>query len=890
MIKKLAFGLFVVFFTGFSASTISAQVVINEVMNNPADACDGSCMPNTAEWTELINAGSAAVDISCYVLTDGDWSVTFPQGTVLQPGQIFTIGSVNSGIANLDINIATCNCTSSINPSDVGVFTNDEEQIVITNPTGQIIDGIYWGNGQFAETPSFTTDALLGCSSVTIQLSISNPLIQQVTTNIQNGESIYSVCDGSGILVAGNENPSPGQLNFTPQPIIANEIIQNEICPNTGSISINPVGTGPFAIEWLGALAGNTTNSANNLNTGDWSVQITDNGQCGLVDTFIFSVLDQTLNCPVIDSIQLNGNTNEILLCSEGGSTYITDNGGANGNMTAQPGQSYQSLEICSDSWQVNTQMTLNNWAFNSNGLSGDLFLVYAGPFSEIQQYLGNNPQTLLTSPAALNVVFNSLNSPFGADSTLLISDTCYTLITYHVPGFDPSPGFEATVSCVEPLSCLLDLSPIIVNDCDTVNQIYSIEFDVVLNNTVSGTYDVALSLDGVVVDTVSVVSGDLLAYTMTNLPVDTGANHVISAEVIGSLGCNTEELFTSVDCLIECNTQAGTGVTGPVSKLLCFGETQNWAVTGGVVTSENATNPGMAWAIYTDIPSIFSGNITADPNYAGLWPNSVSGIDGTYPFNLANNTSNGILMNIILTGDTGYTAPLHFYAAPVTLYSINDTLVYVPGGCSSIGDLVEITMVPGINYTLPVSSCLDGTVVYNPTQGDPAVNDNYFQLSGLTPNTVFSAPIGNLTNGADLTIGGLVNGDQFSFTLTDTLGCAITINGGPFVGDQTPSSPGVPEICQASDPVQLQASPAGGVWSGLGVDANGIFDPDVVGTFGSFTVTYTTSGDCGGSIDIVVPVLTNDNCVEGEVIGIGEPMIIACGGFLTDDGLQLAD
>ena len=895
MIKKISSVIALATFIFISGITTEAQVLINEVMNNPNNACDGSCMPNTAEWTELINTGVDPFDLSCYILTDGDWAVTFPQGTVIQPGAIFTIGSVNSGIANLDLDIATCGCTSG-NANDVGVFTNNNEQLVVANPQGMVIHGIYWGNGQFVQTPSITTSNLFGCGPVTVNLSIDDPMIQQITGNTQDGESIYALCDGSGVLVAGNENPSPGQFNFTAQPIVTNEIIQNEICPNTGSISVNPSGTGPFAFEWLGALAGNTSSSANNLNAGDWSVQITDNGQCGLVDTFMFGVLDQSGGCVLPDSSQLDGNSSIVLLCSEGGSAYISDNGGAAGNMTAAPGQTYQSLEICSDSWDVNAQMTLSNWNFNFNGLSGDLFVVYAGPFSQIEQYLGGNPATLLTSPVAQNIVFNSLNSPFGADSVLTMSDTCYTLITYHVPGFVPSPGFEATVTCVEPLSCLLDLSPIIVNDCDTVNQVYSIEFDVVLNNTVSGTYDVALSLDGMPMDTVSVISGEIFSYTMTGLTADAGANHVVFAEVIGSLGCNAEELFASVNCIIDCNTMAGTGITGPASRVLCFGQNQNWSATGTVVSSADVNdpnvdyNPGMAWAIYTDIPTIFSGNVTADPAYAGIWPASISGLDGTYPFNLMNNTANGGAMNNILTGNSGYTGPLHFYAAPVTLYDQITGTIYVPGACSSIGDLVEITMVPGINYVLPVSSCLDGTVTYNPTQGDPAVNDNYFQLSGLTPNTVFATPIGNLTNGADLTIGGLVNGDIFSFTLTDTLGCAITVNGGPFVGDQTPSSPGVPEICQSTDPVQLQAEPAGGVWSGLGVDANGIFDPDIVGTFGSFTVTYTTAGECGGSIDIVVPVLTNDNCVEGEVIGIGEPLIIACGGFLTDDGLQPSD
>ena len=904
MIKKISLGLSVAVFVFLSVLPSQSQVLINEVMNNPTSACDGSCMPSTAEWTELINSGAVPFDLSCYILTDGDWAVTFPQGTVIQPGSIFTIGSVNSGISNLNLDIATCGCTSG-NANDIGVFTNNNEQLVLANPQGEVIHGIYWGNGQFVQTPSFTTSDLFGCGAVTVNLSINDAMIQQITGNTQDGESIYAVCDGSGVLVSGNENPSPGQFNFTAQPIVTNEIIQNEICPNTGSITLNPSGTGPFAFEWLGELAGNTSNVANDLSDGDWSVQITDSGQCDLVNIFTFSVLDQSAGCTVPDTMMVSGISSTTISCSEGQSMVVTDNGGIDGIMFMPSFDSViQVLEVCSDSWDVNLSMNLENWNIlgNPNWPKDDVgaLLVYNGPYSEIEPIINYvDFLEFLSSPYSENIIFNSWEfSNQGLDSLLTNADTCYTLIAmYLINMFNPAnPGFEATITCIEPASCLLDLTPIIVNDCDTINQIYSVEFDIVLNNTVNQTYAVALSLDGVPMDTVSVTSGQMFSHIWSNLPVDTGANHIVSAEVIGSPGCNTEEPFTSLDCLIECNTLAGTGITGPASRVLCFGQNQNWSATGSVVTSANVNNPnvlyspGMAWAIYSDIPSIFSGNITADPNYAGIWPNSISGLDGTYPFNLANNTNNGSLMNSILTGGSGYTAPLHFYAAPVTMYSIEDTVVYVPGACSSIGDLVEITLVPGINYVLPVSSCLDGTVTYVPTQGNPNANVTYFEISGFAPATAFVSPLDSVINGGDLVVGGLVNGDNFSFVLTDNYGCAITVNGGPFVGDQTPSSPGVPEICQASDPVQLQAEPAGGVWSGLGVDANGIFDPDIVGTFGSFTVTYTTAGECGGSIDIVVPVLTNDNCVEGEVIGIGEPLIIACGGFLTDDGLQPSD
>jgi PKD repeat protein len=41
---------------------------------------------------------------------------------------------------------------------------------------------------------------------------------------------------------------------------------------------------------------------------------------------------------------------------------------------------------------------------------------------------------------------------------------------------------------------------------------------------------------------------------------------------------------------------------------------------------------------------------------------------------------------------------------------------------------------------------------------------------------------------------------------------------------------PNVPAICDASDPVALSAIPAGGRWSGVGVDSSGRFDPAVAG------------------------------------------------------------
>ncbi|MEN9393984.1 MAG: hypothetical protein RL362_205, partial [Bacteroidota bacterium] len=306
---------------GLMSISAHAQLVINEILINATNAnCDGSCMPNTGEWTELYNNSNSPINIGCYVLTDGDWSATIPPGTILQPYEIYTIGSVNSQIPNLDLNIATCNCTSG-SASEIGVFTNGNEQVAITNTTGAIIDGLYWGSGQFG---SFTTDALLGCASTTITLSASNPNIQQVTGTVAEAESIFLLCDGTGNLQNSNNTPTPGQPNYSPiQTIDPNENIVPVSCGGSGSIQLNPInGVGPYNYQWQGTLASNTTSNATIATSGNYSVTITDIGQCGAQQSFTFNVTSTSTSTITLNALDPN-------LC-EGESTDITATGGGN--------------------------------------------------------------------------------------------------------------------------------------------------------------------------------------------------------------------------------------------------------------------------------------------------------------------------------------------------------------------------------------------------------------------------------------------------------------------------------------------------------------------------------------------------------------------------------
>ncbi|MEY3849624.1 MAG: hypothetical protein RJA38_65 [Bacteroidota bacterium] len=307
----------------------SAQcVVINEVMVNAAGGCDGGCTPSTAEWVELYNTCNTPQDISCYVLTDGDFGVTFPPGTIIQPYSFFVIGSANSGVG-INLDLGTCGCTSGAT-AQVGIFTNSSEQLAFVNPQGIILDGLFWGGGQFAQTPSFTTSSMNGCAGLTINLSATDPIFSAVSGQSNNdGESIYRECDGADVWLTGATVPTPGTTNASIIPMNATPTIVQPSCGTTGSIDVViSNGIGPFQFEWLGTT--NTTPSIGSLQPGDYTLAVTDLGQCGTPELFTFTI-EPSPNDPV-----LTLTATSLSICT-GESTTLNASGSANYLWNADP-------------------------------------------------------------------------------------------------------------------------------------------------------------------------------------------------------------------------------------------------------------------------------------------------------------------------------------------------------------------------------------------------------------------------------------------------------------------------------------------------------------------------------------------------------------------------
>ncbi len=136
--------------TNIAKAQSTGYIVLNEYMPWTTQNCSSS-----AEFVELYNFGPGPVDIGCYMVTDGDYSITIPPNTIVNAGQFFVIGGMDSiprGCANVDystnvdLNWNTCNCTSGVIPSTNGGLLTDggsaDEQIVFLDPNLKVVDAV----------------------------------------------------------------------------------------------------------------------------------------------------------------------------------------------------------------------------------------------------------------------------------------------------------------------------------------------------------------------------------------------------------------------------------------------------------------------------------------------------------------------------------------------------------------------------------------------------------------------------------------------------------------------------------------------------------------------------------------------------------------------------
>lgn len=344
----------------------SSVVRLNEFLYRPGNGLNNGTDPNTGEYIELI--GPPGADISCYVLSDGDWTITLPQGTIIPSDGFFTIGNdIVWGTGTFDLDAENCNCFTE-GPSGSGrgllILTDGGESIALFDAGGTFVDGVVYGSPSAGNQPFGTTIGtigLTGCvNAVTFPAATaystapggmqpntalvrdpdgSGNWVPQVGGSVNACNNVGSAGAGGAITYSWNTGDTTALLSGVPAgtyTVIATNALGcsdtatttltepalltstalgfDVACMgnSTGGIDLTVAGgTLPYTFAWSN---GGTTEDLIGIPAGTYCVTITDANGCMafLCDTIMEDSLDipfDTLSICAGDSIQLLVNT-----------------------------------------------------------------------------------------------------------------------------------------------------------------------------------------------------------------------------------------------------------------------------------------------------------------------------------------------------------------------------------------------------------------------------------------------------------------------------------------------------------------------------------------------------------------------------------------------------
>ena len=843
--------LFCVFFT---ANMSSQCVLINEVMVNPSSACDGSCTPSTAEWVELYNTCNVAVDLGCYVLTDGDFSVTIPPGTMIAANGFLMIGSTNSGNA-VNIDWGTCGCTSGpIN--QVGIFTNSNEQLAFTNGAEVLQDAIYWGTGQFAQTPSFTTNTIGACASITIPLSASNPIFQALPSQSGNdGFSLFRSCDGNTNWLSGGAAPTPGTSNGTGDAIEANfEASLTSICAGE-CIDFSSTGTGT-PTSWAWQFPGSAIPNASSANVssvcyldgGTFDVTLTVANACGqAVQTMAGYIVVSGATAP---AIQANG---PLSFCVGGSVTLSTNSTEAlQWYMNSEPitdATGNQLVVMESGSYYVAT--VNGSCSFNSAALN----VVVSAALEPIISSDGDlticmGESVNLQAPLGFGSYQWMLNDEQVADSTSS-SFTAYTAGNYSVIVTSGScNGVSNVLEVLESVAMMVAISPgTLPTQCPNA--------EVLLNATEGFTEYTWLQ------NSVEISTGAISDFTITEQ-----GNYQVQAT--DEFGCINVSEVVVVNYYPSISPQQNP----PSTTVICPGET----ATLGILPS-----PGNMYQWYLNNQPISNAtNASFVANQGGTYHVTVTNADG------CEFISNNVQITAALTPAITLTpsSPIVTCTVPIVIQASIPNMAGATWQWSSESGILNgqtassLSINASGNYFVAVTSsagCSAISSVVPVTINNPIdvmiITSNATPCVGQTVQLSLSGNFQNImwSNSSNTNMISVSQSGNYSVQATDVNGCQISTNATVNFTPLPIVNAGIDTVANCITGVVLNGfSSANYSWSPfVGLSNSSISNPVAIpATSTVYTLTATVNGcsasdnvfvyaDCG---DIIIPNIFSPN------------------------------
>jgi gliding motility-associated-like protein len=317
---------------------------------------------------------------------------------------------------------------------------------------------------------------------------------------------------------------------------------------------------------------------------------------------------------------------------------------------------------------------------------------------------------------------------------------------------------------------------------------------------------------------------------------------------------------------------------------IICYGENFSFSVLGSTSMPVNLGipavnyNPGVGIAIFAAYPSYLNNDLLTDPALLGILesqPNAVFLSPFVFDYN--------DLMAAVPPPLNNLSAPVTLYFQAVTLYDFTITLPYInnPGNPidAAQSNVISLTLQPEILVTT-TPDCQNNWVEINAAQS--GMGNVVFNINNTFPSgCVFPSSINNQSSSNILNFSG--NNIPYGFEVVNSDGCSSQI-GETYVGSITAAINPVSALCEGDSPLTLQASPAGGTWSGnAAVLTNDIFDPSGVNisTGTNYVVQYTPivpAGGCAIPASITINVLPDANsqftaptemCVNDDPIGL---------------------
>ena len=427
----------------------------------------------------------------------------------------------------------------------------------------------------------------------------------------------------------------------------------------------------------------------------------------------------------------------------------------------------------------------------------------------------------------------------------------------------DITAVFSDDVTCAQTLNatapiCLCNMDNFFasIGSCDGVLNTFQIAGDMEFTSApATGTLIVEVDNGTAVYDTIiSPPFTSPQTYSISGIPAD---GSVISVTVYFSDDPACAATLNSnapADC--SCTAEVGTFTTS--SNVICFGDQVE--ITSNLDGSPPAEainppgptyDPGIIYLAYTCPPSVFPPNDLWDVNGDPVDPCLIGVV--SFGNDYSDPNSNGAPPNygVPYTDNTIYYVPITGYSLVDGFYSYTNTNV----ACYDMGSPISVQYLPEV-IGLPTEDCFAGTVNVLVSGGLPAVDGSLFTGSNLVPST---ASFTNVTAavGGSILVSGLLDGDNYSFDITDANGCPITISG-TFTGIPIADAGADATSCTLSYVLNPTVSFGTGTWTGAGVTFSNANSPTSIATVpsaGSYTMTWTedNGGGCADTDDVIV-------------------------------------